>query len=165
VVGHRNLERTSHDYANYVAWSRSTDTGGWTRMRKLTAKLGEDGYLGDVSMNGSGRALATWHQQDRTDSPVEAWAARFRPSGTWSAPSRVAVDAWAAGGWMDKHGGAHVIVAHGRSQVSEYRLGPGRVWSRIPVARGELGDAHGSGGSLVVLFHRRHLSAKALEVD
>jgi hypothetical protein len=141
------------EYANFLAWSRSTPSGSWSPSRKLTSSLGEDGGQLSLSMNGSGAALAAWTQVHRTGSPSRVWAARFRPDGTWGPPLRVASSsAHQPAAFMDRRGTAHVVAESGRrilafTQSSERPWGTGTV-----IASGHLYDVAGRGEHLIALY-------------
>jgi hypothetical protein len=139
------------EYANFLAWSRSTPSGSWSPSRKLTSSLGEDGGQLSLSMNGSGAALAAWTQVHRTGSPSRVWAARFRPDGTWGPPLRVA-SAGRPAAFMDRRGKAHV-VAQNRRGILAFNQSPGRPWGTgTSIATGHLFDATGRGDSLIALY-------------
>jgi hypothetical protein len=140
------------EYANYLAWSRSTPSGTWSPSRKLTTSLGEEGGYFTLSMNGSGTALAAWTQVYRTGSPSRMWAARFRPDGTWGPPLRVA----GGGGpvaFMDRRGNAHIVAQGGRRRVFAFHQSAGSPWSTgTSIATGYLFDAAGAGEHLIALY-------------
>lgn len=153
-----------HDYRNYLAWARSDARGHWSKTRKLTRRLGEDGGSADLSMRGDGRAVAAWLQIDRSDSPAFLWAARFRPDGTWTAPARVSRTRWAEPqAWLDRKGVAHVVT--NRADIWHFSQRPGAAWRARELNRGQVLDAHGVGDRLVMLFHRRTLRSRTLDVQ
>jgi hypothetical protein len=146
-------KEAQHEYANYLAWSRSTGAGTWAPVRLITRSLGEDGGDLSLSMNASGAAVAAWVQIHRSDSPTFAWAARFRPNGTWSAPGRITSGSadWPVA-WMDRRGTAHVIVETGWGRMRAFRQSS-RSWSTgTLVAKGRLADAAGQGSCLIVPY-------------
>jgi hypothetical protein len=145
-----------HEYANYLAWSRSTTSGTWSPSRILTRSLGEDGGELTLSMNGSGAALAAWRQMHRSDSPSRVWAARFRPDGTWGAPLRVASShASRPAAFMDRRGKAHVVAQSGR-RVFAFTQSSGHPWGTgTIIASGHLFEATGRGESLIALYAPR----------
>ena len=143
-----------HDYANYVAWSRSTPSGTWPPSRILTRSLGEDGGELTLSMNDSGAALAAWIQIQRTGDPSRAWAARFRANGTWGAPLRVTPsEVGRPAAFMDRRGKAHVVADGG--PILAFHQSPGRPWSvGKTIAKGDLLDASGRGMHLIAIYGR-----------
>lgn len=154
-----------HDYQNYVAWTRSDPQGRWSQTRKVTRRLGEDGGSVDLSMNGRGFALATWIQIYRSDARAFLWAARFRPDGTWTAPVRVsnAPVSWdEPRAWLDRDGTARVLMD--RSRVWQFSQRAGTGWKGRKLTRGRLLDAHGAGTRWVMVYHRRTLWSRALDV-
>ena len=151
-----------HDYRNYLAWARSDAQGHWSKARKLTRRLGEDGGSVDLSMNGTGRAVAAWQQIDRSDSPAFVWAARFRPDGTWTAPARVSKTQWAEPQvWLDRRAVAHVVTD--RVGVWYFSQRPGAAWTARKLNQGRVLDAHGVGNRMVMLFRRSTLRSRTLD--
>jgi hypothetical protein len=141
------------EYANFLAWSRSTPSGSWSPSRKLTSSLGEDGgqHL-SLSMNGSGAALAAWTQVHRTGSPSRVWAARFRPDGTWG-PSLEVAGGGGPTAFMDRRGKAHLIAGQNRRRIVAFNQSTGRPWGTgAIIATGHLYDVAGRGDSLIALY-------------
>lgn len=152
-----------HDYQNYLASARSDPQGRWSKPRVLTRRLGEDGGSAALSMNGQGRAVATWIQVQRSDSPAILWAARFRPDGTWSAPMRVSKVRWPEPRtWLDHKGVAHVVA--NRGGIWHFSQEPGAAWKVTELNQRRMLDAHGVGDRLVMLFHRSTLRSRTLDV-
>jgi hypothetical protein len=140
------------EYANFLAWSRSTPSGSWSPSRKLTTSLGEDGGNLSLSMNGSGAALAAWTQVYRTGSPSRVWAARFRPDGTWGPPLEVAGGGGPAA-FMDRRGKAHVIAVQNGRRILAFTQSSGRPWGTgAIIATGHLYDVAGRGEHLIALY-------------
>jgi hypothetical protein len=157
-------DEAAHEYQNYLAWARSDARGHWSRARVLTRRLSEDGGAADLSMNGTGRALATWLQIYRSDSPAYLWAARFRPDGTWSKPVRVGRVAWSEPeAWLDRNGAAH--VAADRRAVWHFSQAPGAGWQEEKINRGRFVTTGGAGERWVVLYRRTTLRSRTLDVD
>ena len=144
------------EYANFVAWSRSTTSGTWSPSRKLTESLGEDGGDLTLSMSGSGSAVAAWTQVHRTGSPSRLWAARFRPDGTWGARLSVASgSARRPAAFMDRHGKAHVVAEVGR-RILAVEQSSGRPWGTgTVIASGDLFEAAGRAEHLLALYAPR----------
>lgn len=152
-----------HDYRNYLAWARSDAQGHWSKTRRLTRRLGEDGGSVDLSMNGNGFALAAWIQIDRSDSPAFLWTARFRPDGTWTAPVRVSKVGWSEPeAWMDRKAVAHVVI--NRGEIWHFSQRPAAAWKARELNPGRVLDAHGVGDRLVLLFHRSTLRSRSFDV-
>jgi hypothetical protein len=148
----------THDYANYVAWSRSTGAGAWSPAHLLTHVLGEAGGGLDLSMNSSGAAVATWLQVSRGTwgDPGSAWSARFRRDGTWGVPTRVTPTLIAAPprAWLDAHGTAHAIVDRNVDhRVLDFQQPWGHRWSTgAPLVNGTLFDTAGRSLHLIAVY-------------
>ncbi|MDP2773925.1 MAG: hypothetical protein Q8O61_10240 [Nocardioides sp.] len=152
-----------HDYLNHLAWARSDARGHWSKTRKLTRRLGEDGGWADLSMTGDGRAVVAWLQIERSDSPAYLWAARFDPDGRWSVRMRIAkTEWWDPQAWLDRKGVAHIVT--NRAAVIHFAQRPGAAWSARAVNQGKVVDAHGVGNRLVMLFDRGTLKSRTLDV-
>jgi hypothetical protein len=93
VVAFEVVEHDGPGIASRTVWARRWVDGAWTAAERLSAAPGAPyefyAFRPRVGIDGAGRALVAWDQQDNSTSiPASVYASRF--DGTaWSAPSLV----------------------------------------------------------------------------
>ena len=70
--------------------NRYTPSGGWGTAALIETNNAGDAMYPQVAMDGSGNAVAVWHQSDGTRNNI--WANRYTPSGGWGTAALIETD-------------------------------------------------------------------------
>ena len=118
-----------YDGTRFNIWAnRYTPSGGWGTAALIETDNAGDAYVPQVAMDGSGNAVAVWHQSDGTRYNI--WANRYTPSGGWGTAALIetdnAGDAYIPQVAMDGSGNA-IAVWH-QSDGTRYNIWANRYY-------------------------------------